>query len=64
MQNRHTTAIDGGSAGYAGAVILCPYILYISSAIYNGFATVRLCKKPTFVVPAKETVQKLNIRHS
>ena len=29
MQNRHTIAMDGGSADYAGAVI-CPYILYIT----------------------------------
>ena len=47
MQNRHTTAMEGGSADYAGAII-CPYILYISPAIYNGFARLkRLCKKPS-----------------
>ncbi len=31
LQNRHTTAMDGGSANNAGAII-CPYILYISPA--------------------------------
>ena len=38
MQNRHTTATEGGSADNAEAVILCPYILYYGPAVYNGFA--------------------------
>ena len=42
MQNRHTTAIEGGSADNAEAVILRPYILYYGPhygpAVYNGFA--------------------------
>ena len=38
MQNRHTTAMEGGSADNAEAGILRPYILYYGPAVYNGFA--------------------------
>ena len=43
MQNRHTTAMEGGSADNAEAGILRPYILYYGPAVYNGFAWLNPC---------------------
>ena len=87
MQNRHTTAMEGGSADYAGAVInpphpvhksrhlqrfcaaeetvqetLARHVLHVENpcgfGCCTGFLLSRLCKKPIFVIPAKETVQE------